>query len=103
MALHVFNPLYVLGALYTFMSSHEAKFQGPPPFSVSDPNAMSEDCLTINIIRPPMLPKKASLPVMTWIHGGGYVIGSSSLYDGSELVAQSVAIVSSILTFHFMC
>ncbi len=84
------------------MSSQEAKFQGPASFAVSDPNAMSEDCLTVNIIRPSMLPENASLPVMTWIYGGGYVIGSSSLYDGSELVAQSVAIVSSILTFHFM-
>ena len=102
MALHVFNPLYVLRALCVFMYSWETKFQGAAAFSVSDPNAMSEDCLTINIIRPPMFPENASLPVMTWIYGGGYIIGASSLYDGSELVAHSTAIVSSILTFYFM-
>ena len=108
MALDVFSPLYVMQAFCTSVSSQKAKLQGPPQFSVNDPSAMSEDCLTINIIRPGLqtLPENASLPVMTWIHGGGYILGASSLslYDGSRLVAQSIAIVSSISTlFHFMC
>ncbi|MEP6478301.1 MAG: carboxylesterase/lipase family protein [Rhodoglobus sp.] len=35
---------------------------------------MSEDCLTLNVIAPPTGEK---LPVMLWIHGGAYSVGSS--------------------------
>jgi para-nitrobenzyl esterase len=35
---------------------------------------MSEDCLTINVISPP---GAEALPVMVWIHGGAYSVGSS--------------------------
>ncbi|KAJ7512829.1 esterase 1 [Mycena galericulata] len=50
----------------------------------------SEDCLTINIFRPAGLNKTDSLPVMAFIHGGGYTAGASSSYDGTALVARSV-------------
>ncbi len=36
--------------------------------------AMAEDCLTINVIAPPAA---AALPVMVFIHGGAYSVGSS--------------------------
>ena len=38
---------------------------------------MSEDCLTLNIVRPSDASSKSiSLPVMVWIHGGGFQFGS---------------------------
>ncbi|KAF7290221.1 Carboxylic ester hydrolase [Mycena indigotica] len=52
---------------------------------------MSEDCLTINILRPADLPRNALLPVMFWTYGGGFVGGNSSVYNASVVVAQSVA------------
>ncbi|PFH50825.1 hypothetical protein AMATHDRAFT_60267 [Amanita thiersii Skay4041] len=55
------------------------------------PDLMSEDCLTINIFRPSGLPSTARLPVLFWTYGGGFQIGSSSLYNGSAIVAHSVA------------
>ncbi|TFK25315.1 triacylglycerol lipase 3 [Coprinopsis marcescibilis] len=51
---------------------------------------MSEDCLTINIYRPAGMKRNEKLPVLFWIYGGGFIVGSSSAYDGSEIVAHSV-------------
>ena len=54
----------------------------------------SEDCLFLNVWAPrePTEP----LPVMVWIHGGGYRLGSSSRwsYDGSPLVSAGVVLVT---------
>jgi carboxylesterase type B len=33
---------------------------------------MSEDCLTLNIIRPSNIDINTSLSVMVWIYGGGF-------------------------------
>ncbi|KAF7291408.1 Carboxylic ester hydrolase [Mycena indigotica] len=52
--------------------------------------AMSEDCLTINVLRPAGTPSHARLPVMFWTYGGGFQEGQSSIYNGSAIVAQSV-------------
>ncbi|KAJ7700483.1 esterase 1 [Mycena rosella] len=54
-------------------------------------SAMSEDCLTINVFRPRGTPADAKLPVMFWTYGGGFDEGSSTIYNGSAIVAQSVA------------
>ncbi len=59
------------------------------------PGAQSEDCLGLNVWTPA---KSASekLPVMVWIHGGGFAIGASSqsVYDGEPLATQGVVVVS---------
>lgn len=39
---------------------------------------MGEDCLSINIIRPEGTNNASSLPVVLWIHGGGFWGGSSA-------------------------
>ena len=58
---------------------------------------MSEDCLTINVIRPTAAGD--SLPVLLWIHGGGLAMGGSAdaRYNLSFIVQQSVASHTPIL------
>ncbi|KAK7914167.1 hypothetical protein PG985_011870 [Apiospora marii] len=58
-------------------------------------NYVSEDCLTINVVRPHGVGKgnnSAKLPVALWIHGGGLTNGGSSdpRYNLSRIVDQSV-------------
>jgi carboxylesterase type B len=50
-----------------------------------------EDCLTINVQRPAGTKADAKLPVLFWIFGGGFELGATSMYDGTSLVAESVA------------
>lgn len=52
----------------------------------------SEDCLTINVVRPAGISATAKLPVVAWIFGGGFQLGSPSMYDGSSIVSRSVAL-----------
>lgn len=50
-----------------------------------------EDCLTINVQRPAGTKPGDKLPVLFWIFGGGFELGSTQMYDGTSLVAESVA------------
>ncbi len=58
-------------------------------------SATNEDCLFLNVWTPAAAAGKP-LPVMVWIHGGGYVIGASSqrLYDATDLASRGVVVVS---------
>ena len=66
---------------------------GPPAPGAPQP---SEDCLTLNVWRPeattPLRPKA----VMVWIHGGGFVFGTSRdpESDGTNLANHDVIMVS---------
>ncbi|XP_021263800.1 fatty acyl-CoA hydrolase precursor, medium chain-like isoform X4 [Numida meleagris] len=51
----------------------------------------SEDCLYLNVYSP--ADKKDKLPVMVWIHGGNFVFGGASRYDGSALSAYENVVV----------
>ncbi|KAG8158023.1 hypothetical protein KVR01_012295 [Diaporthe batatas] len=55
-------------------------------------NHVSEDCLTINVVRPHGVQVGAKLPVALWIHGGGLTQGGGSdpRYNTSFIVQQSV-------------
>ncbi|MFF4566349.1 carboxylesterase/lipase family protein [Streptomyces sp. NPDC001435] len=53
-----------------------------------------EDYLTVNVFTP--TPAGGSLPVMVFVHGGGFVAGStrSALYDGSAFARDGVILVT---------
>lgn len=78
----------------------EAKTFGPSAMQSTSPvqggPGMSEDCLYLNIWSPQADDRLR--PVMMWIHGGAFVVGSSaqSLYDGSEFAANGDVVVVSI-------
>jgi para-nitrobenzyl esterase len=55
----------------------------------------AEDCLYLNVWAPEK-PASPKLPVMVWIHGGGFVNGGASpaVYDGSHFAKRGVVFVS---------
>ena len=57
---------------------------------------MDEDCLRLNVWRSSRATQDSARPVMVWIHGGGFVSGSSSpaRYDGSAFAQSGVILVS---------
>jgi para-nitrobenzyl esterase len=57
---------------------------------------VSEDCLYLNIWTPAAPGDAGRLPVMVWIHGGGFVVGSGAepRYDGARLAAQGIIVVT---------
>ncbi|UQQ17740.1 carboxylesterase family protein [Salmonella sp. WGH-01] len=54
----------------------------------------SEDCLYLNVWAPAV--RHEPLPVMVWLHGGGYTIGAGSLppYDGQALAKRGAIVVT---------
>lgn len=59
----------------------------------------SEDCLFLNLWRPAGVINGANLPVMVWIHGGGFVggNGSNAQTSGNQFAMQGVI----LLTFNY--
>jgi para-nitrobenzyl esterase len=56
----------------------------------------SEDCLTLNVYAPSRRHDNTKLPVMFWIHGGGYTGGSGSepRHNGDFLPLKGVVLVT---------
>jgi para-nitrobenzyl esterase len=55
---------------------------------------ISEDCLFLNVWAPAHL--RGPLPVLVWIHGGGFNSGSGAIpiYDGATLAARGAVVVT---------
>jgi para-nitrobenzyl esterase len=64
-------------------------------FGAKPDTPQSEDCLSLNIWTPDVDPG-AKLPVMVWIHGGGFRTGMNRhpMYTGAELAKRGVVVVN---------
>lgn len=69
--------------------------QRPPGWSQEERE--DEDCLYLNVWTPDAS-TATKRPVMVWIHGGGYAIGSGSwpLYDGAALARRGDVVVVTV-------
>jgi para-nitrobenzyl esterase len=56
-----------------------------------------EDCLSLNVTTPAGLEgRRGELPVMVWIHGGGWLFGAGSEYDASTLAVDGDVVVVTV-------
>ena len=85
------------GTREALVFGHECMQRDVPLFHFNNseapvPKARSEDCLCLNVYA---LESTASpLPVMVWIHGGGFTLGAGSQYDASHLATKGVVVVT---------
>lgn len=65
------------------------------PPSAAYVRPVSEDCLTLNVWRPSGAKPRSKLPVMVWIYGGAFAMGSASwpVYEGANLAREGVIVV----------
>ncbi|MEU0226822.1 carboxylesterase/lipase family protein [Streptomyces sp. NPDC006284] len=59
---------------------------------LAGPGTPSEDCLYLNV-HAPTERSVTKRPVMVWIHGGGFTIGSGAFYDGGNLATRGDTVV----------
>jgi para-nitrobenzyl esterase len=66
------------------------------PGAGSLPSNTSEDCLFLNVWKPAGAAPTAKLPVMVWIHGGAFLLGSGSqpAYSGIQFAKQGIILVT---------
>ncbi len=67
-----------------------------PPDAAPIETTPSEDCLYLNVWSPASARAGSNLPVMVWIHGGGFVNGGSSpgVYSGEAFARDGIVFVS---------
>ena len=67
-----------------------------PVTMIPEPSVPGDDTLTLNVFTPIESIGEALLPVLVWIHGGGYTAGSaaSPWYDGSAVTRDGIVFVS---------
>ncbi|KAJ7505620.1 Alpha/Beta hydrolase protein [Mycena galericulata] len=74
-----------------FQASNGLSLTNPLETRATDDVISTEDCLFLNVY----YPSNASgtpvqnLPVLVWIHGGGYLAGQASAYNGEDIINQS--------------
>ncbi|RAL01430.1 alpha/beta-hydrolase [Aspergillus ibericus CBS 121593] len=60
--------------------------------TIPNPEQSSEDCRTLNIWRPKNSTPDSNYPVIFWIYGGGFQVGSSMDLPGGPIVNDSITL-----------
>ncbi len=68
----------------------------PQPSTEYDPAHGSEDCLYLNVYKPADPSGSEPLPVMVWMHGGGFVNGSGNAFMGGALGQTARAVIVTV-------
>lgn len=65
----------------------------PDPYN---PNRIigDEDCLLLNVYTPRMPDETTDMPVIVWIHPGGFRYGSAAQYDATPMAQKGVVVVA---------
>lgn len=66
------------------------------PFGLRDPRAVSENCLYLDVYRPRDARPGAHLPVIFWMHGGGYSQGTGTQFGGRTMADLTHTVVVTI-------
>ncbi|MFD5258944.1 carboxylesterase/lipase family protein [Streptomyces bobili] len=79
----------------------EADHQSPAclqfqPSGIREEQAVSEDCLYLDVYRPSGTRPGAKLPVMVWFHGGANTQGTGVIYGGGSMAAKTGVIVVTV-------
>lgn len=95
--LHRFGPTLAPERWTEPLDATQPRASCPQPSNTILPvrGEQSEDCLEVNVFTP-TVERAASLPVMVFIHGGAFTIGSgnSLIYDGSRLALLGNVVVT---------
>jgi len=59
-----------------------------PVTTIPEPSIPGSDTLNLNVYTPHPAPTAGGLPVLVWIHGGGFVGGSETSYTATEPVGS---------------
>ncbi|NPC74394.1 carboxylesterase/lipase family protein [Corallococcus exiguus] len=80
---------------FAFGASPLQSRQGCVEGGGGDPGVMSEDCLSLNVWTP-SLDEKANKPVVVWIFGGAFVVGTGCVpaYNGIPMAQRDVVLVT---------
>jgi para-nitrobenzyl esterase len=71
---------------------------GNPFDALKRSEKMDEDCLYLNVWTSGMRDERR--PVMVWIHGGAFLFGSGSSFDGSAFAREDVVLVTMNYRLH---
>uniref|UniRef100_A0A7E4WA83 COesterase domain-containing protein n=1 Tax=Panagrellus redivivus TaxID=6233 RepID=A0A7E4WA83_PANRE len=74
---------------------------GPRCVSEPNQNTASEDCLSLNIIRPRQSNSNDKYPVIVWIHGGGFESGSARDFHIEDFADRFVSAGVIVVTINY--
>ncbi|KAH9057403.1 carotenoid ester lipase precursor [Lactarius vividus] len=57
----------------------------------------AEDCLNVNVVKPADAKPDSNYPVLVWIYGGGFEVGSPTTYDGGKVVERSIELKQPVI------